>query len=71
MSWQTIHHEVNRNLKHASAIAGFMVAAASFIPYTVTSQDCAHIGEQFKKHGMRYGTNFTSVKRYGRVRIVR
>jgi hypothetical protein len=39
MSDQTVHHKVNRNLRHVLVIACVSAAGESLIPYIVTSQD--------------------------------
>jgi hypothetical protein len=53
-----MHHKVNGTLKQVSVIARLSAVGESLIPYIVTSQDSAHIGEQAKKHGVRFGTDF-------------
>jgi hypothetical protein len=55
MGEQTVHHKVNRNLKHVSVIARISAAGESLIPYIVTSQDSLHVREQLKKKGVRFG----------------
>jgi hypothetical protein len=42
-SEQTMHHKVNRNLKHVSMIACVSAAGESLIPYIVTSHDSAYV----------------------------
>jgi hypothetical protein len=49
MGEQTVHHQVNRNLKHVSIIASVLAAGESLIPYIVTSQDSLSVREQLKK----------------------
>jgi hypothetical protein len=54
---QTIHHKINRRLKHLSIIACVSAAGESLMPYVVTSQDSLPVREALKKHGMRLGTD--------------
>jgi hypothetical protein len=55
---RTIHHKINRALKHVSVIACVSAARESLMPYIVTSQDSAKLREQLKKRGVRFGTDF-------------
>jgi hypothetical protein len=55
---QTIHHKINRALKHVSVIACVSAAGESLTPYIVTSQDSAKLREQLRKRGVRFGTDF-------------
>jgi hypothetical protein len=45
MSEQTIHRNINRNVKHVLIIACISAAGESFIPYIVTSQDSSSVRE--------------------------
>jgi hypothetical protein len=45
---QTIHHEVNRNLKYISVTAWTSAAGESLTPYVVTSQDTSSVRTQLK-----------------------
>jgi hypothetical protein len=56
MSEQTIHHTINRNVKHMSVIACVSAAGESLIPYIVTSQDSSRVREQLRTHGVRFDT---------------
>jgi hypothetical protein len=58
MKAQTIHHKINRSLKHVSVIACISAAGESLTPYIVTSQDSPVVREQLKKRGVRFGTDF-------------
>jgi hypothetical protein len=51
MNEQTIHHKINRNVKHVSA------AGESLIPYIVISHDSSRVREQLRTHGVRFGTD--------------
>jgi hypothetical protein len=57
MGEQTVHHKVNRNLKHVSVLACVSAAGESLMPYLVTSQDSLYVREQLKKKGVRFGTD--------------
>jgi hypothetical protein len=57
MKAQTIHHKINRSLKHVSVIACVSAAGESLTPYIVTSQDSPVVREQLKKRGVRCGTD--------------
>jgi hypothetical protein len=57
MSEQTIHHKINRNVKHVSAIACVSSAGESLIPYIVTSQDSSCVREQLRTPSGRFGTD--------------
>jgi hypothetical protein len=54
---QTVHHKVNRNLKHISVIECVSAAGESLIAYIVTAQDSLHVRKQLKKKGVRFGTD--------------
>jgi hypothetical protein len=58
MGEQTVHHKVNRNLKHVSVITCISAVGETLVPYIVTSQDSLHGREQLKKKGVRFGTDF-------------
>ena len=58
MRGQTIHHKLNRGLKHVSVIACVSAAGESLTPYIVTSQDSPAVREHLKKRGVRFGTDF-------------
>jgi hypothetical protein len=55
---QTIHHKINRRLKHLSVIACVSAAGESLTPYIVTSQDSPVVRAQLKKRCVRFGTAF-------------
>jgi hypothetical protein len=55
---QTIHHKINRRLKHVSIIACVPAGGESLTPYVVTSQDSPAVRQALKKRGVRLGTDF-------------
>jgi hypothetical protein len=57
MGEQTVHHKVNRDLKHVSVIACVSAAGDRLIPYIVISQDSLHVREQSTKKGVHFGTD--------------
>jgi hypothetical protein len=57
MRGQTVHHKVNRNLKHVLVLACVSAAGESLMPYISTSQDSLHVRRELKKKGVRFGTN--------------
>jgi hypothetical protein len=57
MSEKTIHHKINRNVKHVSVIVCVSAAGENLIPYVVTSQDSSRVREQLRTHDVRFGTD--------------
>jgi hypothetical protein len=57
MRSSTIHHGISRNVKHISVISRVDITGKSVIPYIIESQDLGSVGKQFKKHGVRFGTD--------------
>jgi hypothetical protein len=55
MDRQTIHHGVNRNLKHITVIACVAASGEHVIPYIITSQESDHLLEALKKKGIEFG----------------
>jgi hypothetical protein len=55
---ETIHHKINRRLKHLSVIPCVSAAGESLTPYIVTSQDSPVVRAQVKKRSARFGTDF-------------
>jgi hypothetical protein len=55
---QTIHHKINRGLKHVSIIACVSAGGESLTPYVVPSQDSPAVRQALKKRGVRLGTDF-------------
>jgi hypothetical protein len=55
---QTIHHKINRRLKHISVIACVSAAGETLTPYIVTSQDLPVVRAPLKKRRVRFGTDF-------------
>jgi hypothetical protein len=52
MSHQTIHHNINRKVKHVWLIVCVSAARETLIPYMVTSQDSMRLREALKKRGV-------------------
>jgi hypothetical protein len=54
-SGQTIHHGVNRNLKHVRIVACVAASVEHVIPYLITSQDSPALQDDSKRHGIEFG----------------
>jgi hypothetical protein len=60
MRGQMIHHGISRTVKHISVIAYVSAACESPTPYIISSEDCALVQEQLKKHDVRFGRDLAS-----------
>jgi hypothetical protein len=55
---KTIHHRVNRALKHVSVIVCLSAASEGLPLYIVTSEESPALRQQMKKHGVRFVQDF-------------
>jgi hypothetical protein len=58
MASETIHHEINRNLKNISAIAYMLPRGEFLTSYIVTSYDFKSFHNHLEKCGVRFDIGF-------------
>lgn len=58
MTQEMTHHNVIHKFEHVLVMAHVFAAEKGLTRYLVIFQDSAHLREQLKKHGARFGTDF-------------